>query len=240
MIQSLINTCMFKNNKYTRWYNSIISNRKNNPLDISGYKENHHIIPKSLGGSNKKENIVALTAKEHFICHRLLVKMTEGNNKVKMSYAIRTMMIRENPYQSRYKISSKGYESIIKETRAIIGKSQTGENNPYYGRTHSDEVRTLMKEKRKIQDPPMLGKTHSEKTKSKLQIANQKQFEDPQQIELRKKITKEQMKDPERRYKAGNGKRGKSWYHNPETKECSTFFPDNVPDGYIKGRIIKK
>jgi len=28
---------MFKNNKYTRWYNSIISNRKNNPLDISGY-----------------------------------------------------------------------------------------------------------------------------------------------------------------------------------------------------------
>jgi len=166
--------------------------------------------------------------------------MTEGKDKVKMSYAIRTMMIRENSYQQRYKISSKIYESIIKETKAVIGKSQTGENNPYYGRTHSDEVRTLMKEKRKIQDPPMLGKTHSEKTKSKLQIANQKQFEDPQQIELRKKITKEQMKDPESRYKAGNGKRGKSWYHNPETKECSTFFPDNVPAGYIKGRIIKK
>jgi len=231
---------MFKNNKYTRWYNSIISNRKNNPLDISGYKENHHIIPKSLGGSNKKENIVALTAKEHFICHRLLVKMTEGNNKVKMSYAIRTMMIRENPYQSRYKISSKGYESIIKETRAIIGKSQKGTNNPFYGKTHTDKTRSLMKEKRKLQDSPMLGKTHNEKTKDTLREANRKQFNDPHQIEVRKQKSKEQMKDPAKRYAAGNGKRGKSWYYCSVTKKCSIFYPGEEPGGYIKGRIIKK
>lgn len=231
---------MFKNNKYTRWYNRIISNRKINPLDDSVYKENHHIIPKSLGGSNKKENLVALTAKEHFVCHRLLVKMTEGNDKVKMSYAIRTMMIRENSHQTRYKLSSKIYESIIKETKTIIGKSQTGKNNPYYGKKHSAETRALMKEKRKLQDPPMLGKSHNEETRDKLREANQIQFKDLKQIELRKQKTTEQMKDPAKRYAAGNGKRGKSWYYCPITKKCSLFFPGEEPKGYVKGRIIKK
>lgn len=231
---------MFKNNKYTRWYNSIISNRKNNPLEETVYKENHHIIPKSLGGSNKKENLVALTAKEHFVCHRLLVKMTEGNDKVKMSYAIRSMMIRENPYQTRYKISSKIYESIIKETKKVIGESQKGINNPYYGKTHSDETRSLMKEKRKLQDPPMLGKTHNKKTKAKLQEANRKQFEDPKQIEIRKQKSKEQMKDPAKRHAAGNGKRGKSWFYDPNTNHSILCFPNEKPDNYIKGRKLTK
>ena len=208
---------MFKDNKYTKWYNSIIYNRKNNPLIKSVYKENHHIIPKSLGGSNKKENIVALTAKEHFICHRLLVKMTEGSNKVKMSYAIRTMMIRENPYQTRYKISSKVYESIIKETKETIGKSRKGTNNSYYGKTHSNETRALMKKKRHFQDPPMLGKTHNIKTKDKLREANRKQFEDPKQIEIRKQ-------------KCGQNK-GKKRFYNKETGKIKYF--DKIPNETI-------
>lgn len=233
---------MFKNNKYTRWYNNIVYNRKNNPLDNSVYQEKHHIIPKSLGGSNKKENIVSLTAKEHFICHRLLVKMTDGKDKVKMSFAIRAMMIRENSHQKRHKISSKIYESIIKETKTIIGKSLKGKNNPFYKKTHSPETRQLMKNKRAEQTPPLLGKNfqHSDETKNKIRLANKKQFENPKQIDLRREIAKEQMKDPLRRYKAGNGQRGKSWYYCPKTKECSTFFLDDVPYGYIKGRIIKK
>ena len=37
------------------------------------YYENHHIIPRSLNGSNLSKNLVLLTGKEHFICHWLLV-----------------------------------------------------------------------------------------------------------------------------------------------------------------------
>jgi hypothetical protein len=231
---------MFKKNKYTKWYYQIVNNRKANPLDRDVYQENHHIIPKSLGGSNKKENIVSLTAKEHFICHRLLIKMTDGKDKVKMSYAVRSMMIRENSYQSRYKISSKIYESIIKETRKIIGRSQTGENNPYYGKTHSNNVRNVMKEKRKKQPPPMLGKEHTKETKEKLREAYRKQFEDPAQVELRKIKSKKQFENPLNRYKAGNGKRGKSWYYNPMTNHSILCFPQDKPDNYIKGRKITK
>jgi len=46
-------------------------------------KERHHIIPKSLGGNNDHENLVVLWYREHYIAHRLLVKMihkTETNS----------------------------------------------------------------------------------------------------------------------------------------------------------------
>lgn len=67
---------MYLQNKYTRWYYNIVNAAQNR--SINGYVEKHHIIPKSLGGSNKKINIVSLTAREHFICHWLLTKMTHG------------------------------------------------------------------------------------------------------------------------------------------------------------------
>ena len=62
----------------------IIDRAKSRTLLANEYYEKHHIIPKSLGGTNEKENLVSLTAREHFICHLLLLKITEGKNYYKM------------------------------------------------------------------------------------------------------------------------------------------------------------
>jgi hypothetical protein len=64
-----------------------------------------------MGGSNNKENLVHLTAREHFICHWLLIKMTEGEDRSKMLYALNGMKA-ENRYQQRYhtKITARVYE----------------------------------------------------------------------------------------------------------------------------------
>ena len=78
---------MFKQNKYTKWYFSIILNAQNRKTPIE-YIEKHHIIPKSMGGSNDSENIVKLTAREHFICHHLLTKMVQGTAKRSMYRAL--------------------------------------------------------------------------------------------------------------------------------------------------------
>jgi len=43
-----------------------------------GYVERHHILPKALGGSDDSSNLVALTAREHFIAHVLLAKIHGG------------------------------------------------------------------------------------------------------------------------------------------------------------------
>jgi len=54
---------------YQKIYDQIIERAKNRKLE--GYKEKHHIIPKCLGGPDNKENLVELTAREHFLCHLL-------------------------------------------------------------------------------------------------------------------------------------------------------------------------
>ena len=97
-------------NKYSKTYFAITSNAKQRSTE--GYSELHHIIPQSMGGSNDKENLVELTAREHFICHWLLVKMTEGDDRSKMLYALKGMKA-ENKHQQRYhtKITARVYET---------------------------------------------------------------------------------------------------------------------------------
>jgi hypothetical protein len=215
---------MFIENKYSKCYYRIIENRESNP--VTGYVEKHHIIPRSLGGSNKKENIVALTAREHFVCHRLLVKMTSGRDKMKMSYAIRCLVNRENKYQQRYKISARTYAAIISITKASISKYQTGKNNPYYGKKHSEEVIAKMRAKRALQVIPLRkGKVYSEESLTRWREANKKQFEDPYQLELRRTRC--------------NKIQGLKIYHNylGETK----YYPEgSQPNGWTIGRPSKK
>ena len=86
-----MNSTNFIENKYKKWYFSIIENAKNRTYIHSKY-EKHHIIPSSLGGNNSPDNIVLLTFREHFICHHLLTKFTESLDRSKMCNALRLMM----------------------------------------------------------------------------------------------------------------------------------------------------
>jgi len=72
---------------YTNIYENIIAKAKNRKLE--GYSELHHIIPKCLGGDNNQDNLISLTAKEHFVCHQLLVKIHPKN--VKLIFAASAM-----------------------------------------------------------------------------------------------------------------------------------------------------
>jgi hypothetical protein len=148
---------MFLNNKYTNWYNNIIVNAQTRI--ISGYVENHHIIPKSIGGNDDTSNIVALTAKEHFICHLLLTKMIAGPLKYKMVKAALMMVCREGPGQQRYKTTGRIYE-ILKsscppmpeETRIKLSNSQKERfkdiDGTFLGKSHSNESKEKMRQAR--------------------------------------------------------------------------------------------
>jgi len=50
---------------YRKVYDAIITRSKSRAL--TGYTETHHIIPKCLGGSNKKENLTILTARTFYM-----------------------------------------------------------------------------------------------------------------------------------------------------------------------------
>ena len=47
--------------------------------------ENHHVIPKSMGGENLDHNLVRLTPREHYIAHMLLYRIYETRE---MAYAL--------------------------------------------------------------------------------------------------------------------------------------------------------
>ena len=120
---------IFIDNKYTTWYNNIIA--KAMDRNLVGYCENHHIIPQSLRGNNKKENLVRLTAKEHFVCHLLLTKMVVDTYKEKMIYAAWMMANQENQNQQRYKITGRIYQSL-KQEFSKIKSVHTKANNPMH------------------------------------------------------------------------------------------------------------
>ena len=106
-------------NKYKKWYEQIVLTAQARMLPDNTYFEKHHIIPQSIGGSNKKINLAKLTAREHFICHRLLTRFLTGKAKMKMSFATWIMMTNNNPHQKRYKVTSRIYEFVKKEMVAV-------------------------------------------------------------------------------------------------------------------------
>lgn len=132
-------------NKYGIWYSNIIEYRINNPVD--GYTERHHIIPRSLGGSNDDVNLVDLTPKEHFICHLLLAKYYnyESYEWYKMNHAF-MMMKCNSQNQDRY-FNSRLYQTLRENFSKVMSKSQSGKKNSNYGAMWISNVSKMVNKK---------------------------------------------------------------------------------------------
>jgi hypothetical protein len=130
---------------YKRIYDKIIENRKLNPIEETEYGEKHHIIPRSLGGSDDSENLVRLTAREHFICHALLAEMYERETFewYKMNHAF-MMMKWASDNQHRY-INSRLYELKRKYFSISNSWKQSGERNSQYGKQRSEETKNKIR-----------------------------------------------------------------------------------------------
>lgn len=168
---------MFNENKYTKWYNNIISSAKNR-LDSGMYSETHHIIPRSLGGNNTKENLVRLTAREHFLCHYLLTKMTQGQSYYKMCFAFNS--IRRSSSNQERSLTARQYETIRRVVS--LARSEFLKGNTYnLGKKRgpmSDETKRKISESKKGRQMPeeqrlkisktSKGRPKSEETKQRM------------------------------------------------------------------------
>jgi len=123
---------MYLHNKYCSWYYNIIQKAQSR-ISIPGIVEKHHILPKSLGGTNDVSNLVSLTPREHYICHLLLTRMVEGKAKQKMVYALWAIMNLCNRYQERKVIKGRLYESLRHEY-IQSQKDKAGPLHPNRGR----------------------------------------------------------------------------------------------------------
>lgn len=150
IVRFCVGNNMWKDNKYTKWYLSIIERSKSR-VKGTGYYERHHIIPKSLGGSNDKGNLVNLTAREHFLVHLMLIRMCDNqNDQIKMIHA--AWFFQGNLAISGYKINSRTHEILkLQKINAQKNRKQTPEEiekriNSCTGLKRTEEQKKRMSE----------------------------------------------------------------------------------------------
>lgn len=210
---------------YQKAYDRLIELARSRKLNC--YKEIHHIIPVSFGGSDDLNNLVELTAREHFIAHKLLWKIHRCSSSF---YAYFCMAHMENSNQERYKITSREYEYIRKShakfsSNRMKQKLSDKTKHHNYGKNLSEETKikisnslknrkqdTEIVEKRKrtilakkeqgLYVPPNLGRVYSNEYKLRMS-----------------KICKEVKKTPEWNKKNSDSNSGRIHIANKITKE---------------------
>lgn len=177
---------MFLDNKYYKWYKQLTS-KQDRRLDC--YTEKHHIIPRSMGGKDTKENLVVLTAREHYIAHLLLTKCTFGKAKQKMSFALWNMVNRDNGIRT----SSRMYAIIRENHSKFLSEFLSGENNPMFGKEHSKETISKISKGGK-------GLKRTEETRQRISEANKGERNSMYGVPK----TKEQKEAASKRWKEDN------------------------------------
>jgi len=127
-------------------YNEIIDNAKSENRKklkreniLYQYFEKHHIVPRCLNGSDDKDNLILLTAKEHYLCHRLLIHMYPTNLGVK--YAFYRMTFDK---KGKHFISSLDYAYARELYHSIPKKSHYERWVEKYGKEEADRKYTNM------------------------------------------------------------------------------------------------
>lgn len=151
---------------YRKVYDKIIEKAVKLKRDFNNktlYTERHHIVPKCLGGKGKvgqwktHSNIVVLTPKEHFICHKLLCKIHPENKQ--LAYALWGMCNQKGKGQEkRYTPSSRSYE----EAKILFLQANTGNRRE----DHSNFMKKWWTFERKLnysENNPMKKPDHSKK-----------------------------------------------------------------------------
>lgn len=165
-----------------------------NILDIRGrfgcgdeYHERHHIIPKCMGGGNEEDNLIDLYAREHFIAHRLLALENPDNEK--LVYAWSCMAFIKSQKLKRYELTPEEYEEMKKALSKTLSKNakerlqdktkhpmygvhRYGEENPFYGKRHTEESKKKMSNSTigvyAGKNNPMYGKQHTNEARDKM------------------------------------------------------------------------
>jgi len=130
-----------------KYHYDLLINRARNRI-LNGYFENHHVIPKCLGGIDDGANLVKLTAEEHYTAHLLLAKI--HNKDAKLIFAANMMTVSNGIHK---RSNNKSYGWVRR--KAAIASSK---------REITDEHRNKLKEKRKGRKPA-LGSIRSDEAK---------------------------------------------------------------------------
>lgn len=135
---------------YKRIHDEIINNAKNRSKP-NVYCELHHIVMRSMGGNDEKDNVVLLTAREHFIIHWLLYKILR-NKKSTFAFFAMTKPVGNG----RIRYTSKSFAYAREAMSKYMSNNQIGEKNHSFGkfgeRSKSYGQKRTEEQKKKMSD----------------------------------------------------------------------------------------
>lgn len=167
---------MFLNNKYYKWYNSIIQAALSSPNPAKF--EIHHILPRCMGGTDDPANLVALSYQGHFVCHRLLAKCVTEEWKHKMVYAAWRQS--KSPKYKGLRVTGRTYASL----KMALSCAYTGRKRAPFSEQAKLNMREAAKTRKQISysteriehiralGKAAKGKEISESHREKISVAN--------------------------------------------------------------------
>jgi len=171
---------------YHAHYDKLIERARDRLLE--GYGEWHHILPRCMGGDDEKENLVHLTAEEHYVAHQLLVKMHPKNGK--LIYALHALSAFENNAIGRSKNKTYGWvrrKHSIHQSKKMKEQYRTGKRKPW------NLGIPLSEEHKKKQSKALKGRKLSPEHRLKVIAANASKIGVPLSAAHRKKVSESLM-----------------------------------------------
>ena len=184
---------------YEKIYNQLCELSKSRKWEKFKY-EKHHIVPKSMGGSDRKDNLAILTPREHALAHLLLVKFLTGEHKAKMIYALKSMLNLRN--KNRASLTTRQYETL---REAWYRESQTPEYSSWRSeitkKQWTPERRAAVAEKARQQwaTGPKREIFASDEYRQLKSQQMKERWEDPEYQKFISESATEQWKDPNKR-----------------------------------------
>lgn len=96
------------------------------------------------------------------------------------------------------------------------------ENHPMFGRKRT---------------ATFTGKTHTDEAKAKISASR---VGKPIADDVKKKISEKLTGENNPQFGMPGPHAGTSWYYDPDTLVSDRFYPDQIPEGWVKGRKMKK
>jgi len=124
-------------NKYEKRMNWILNRRRKLGVlkKSGGTTEKHHIIPRSLGGTDSSENLIELTTREHFLVHYCLWKMypKDSAESRKMVKAFTMMAATPSSAGKKRYLNSRLYAAAQVQKSKAMSIAQKGSKNSQAG-----------------------------------------------------------------------------------------------------------
>lgn len=128
---------------YNDFIGAILESRGRFLDNYEGVKERHHIIMKSVGGSDDESNLIDLIGSEHYEAHKLLALENPECREAQIAW---WMMSHNKDANGRaYEVSAEDWEL----SRKLWIKAFSGENNPNFEKPMSDAQKEKISKTRK-------------------------------------------------------------------------------------------